>query len=166
MATIEEQHYNAVQTMFESLTAAGFDFVLRKEPYDNPAREYDAEMELKNGTTVLVVCMNEGLDVEITPPQNVVFLFEDEFKPILLKENAKEFRYKRLQMKLSSDVIIECGSPPPSDRVYLKQQHGAYNRLEVFLMGPTCVPAPSQAVARAHLPRSVDSELFVELAPP
>ena len=138
MATVEERNYYAVQSMVTSLKVVG-DYELDTLAYDDPNREYDALLTFKDGTTVLVVCMNEGLDVEITPPQNVGFLFDDELKPMLLKENRGEFRCKRLQMKLSSDVIIENSSMPPADRIYLKQ-HGAYDRLDVFLLGSTCLP--------------------------
>lgn len=138
MATVEERNYNAVQSMVTSLKLTG-GYNLDTAAYDDSNREYDALLTFNNGTTVLVMCMNEGLDVEISPPQNVGFLFDDELKPMLLKENKGEFRFKRLQMKLNSDVVIDSASMPPADRIYLKQ-HGAYDRLDVFLLGSTCLP--------------------------
>ena len=138
MASIQEQNYNAVQTMVTALQPVG-KYALETESYNNPDRWHDALLTFPNGTELLVACVNEELEVEIKPPPLVDFLFEDEFKPMLRKENRKEFRFKKLQLKLSSDVIIEEASTYPSDRIYMKQ-NGEHHRLDVFLYGETCIP--------------------------
>lgn len=143
MAGVEERNHQALMAIFDKFKADGIlereHYRLHTEKYNNDNREYDARLMVSCDALVYVRCVNGWFEVHISPPQSIGFLFEDEFKPRLLKENRKDHLFESYQMKLSDGVIIRNGRLAPNDKIFLNFS-GNNNRLEVHLNGDTCVP--------------------------
>lgn len=141
MADVEERNHQALMTMLDGLKTDGFlvrpNYRLCTYKHDDKERPFDGRLVCYD-VIVEVLCNDEGFDVEISPPHEVSFLFEDKYKPKLVKGNQEPERW-RIEMRLSSDVNIQGWSNPPFDRVRLTI-NGDNDRLNVHLYGDTCVP--------------------------
>ena len=167
MADVEKCNRIAVLAIMDTLKAEEFlkpmCFRLCTKPLSaDGSRTFDVWLLLPWGVKVLIVCIGSEVHVEISPPKSIGFLFEDEFKPMLSKEN-RVYMGKSLEMKLRSDVIIQSWVERGEDSIFLNF-FGSNNRLDVILKGSTCIPRLKLLLERLCC-GLLDSLAATELAP-
>lgn len=168
MASTNERNHQALMALVETLKVDGFlvprCFRLRTMPYvPDGSREYDARLFLPLGVIVIVVCVDEEIQVEITPPEKVAFLLADESKSKLGNLSVDDdFTFMKVTLELSSTVII-TRSLYPSDSCLVKRD-GDESRLDVYLRGETRLPRLKLLLERLCC-GLLDSLAATELAP-